>query len=94
MDTLRDIRENGKGWLKNLQEQEIKRSGINSLKIGYNQVFGYYIEISKTNISKAPAEYIRRQTLTNGERYITPELKEFEEKILTAEEKSCALSEA
>ena len=87
LDTLRDIRENGKGWLKNLQEQEIKRSGINSLKIGYNQVFGYYIEISKTNISKAPAEYIRRQTLTNGERYITPELKEFEEKILTAEEK-------
>ena len=87
LDDLRDIRENGKGWLKNLQEQEIKRSGINSLKIGYNQVFGYYIEISKANISKAPAEYLRRQTLTNGERYITPELKEFEEKILTAEEK-------
>ena len=91
LDALRDVRENGKNWLKNLQEQEIKRSGINSLKIGYNQVFGYYIEISKTNLSRVPAEYIRRQTLTNGERYITPELKEFEEKILTAEEKILGL---
>src|SRR3989339_1788771 len=87
LDGLRDIRENGKNWLKNLQEQEIKRTGIHSLKIGYNQVFGYYIEISKSNLTRVPQDYIRRQTLTNGERYITPELKEFEEKILTAEGK-------
>ena len=87
LDSLHDIQENGRNWLKNLQEQEIKRTGINSLKIGYNQVFGYYIEISKANLSRAPQEYIRKQTLTNGERYLTPELKEFEEKILTAQEK-------
>lgn len=87
LDGLRGIQENGRDWLKNLQAQEIKRTGINSLKIGYNQVFGYYIEISKANLNKAPAEYLRKQTLTNGERYITPELKEFEEKILGAEEK-------
>ncbi len=87
LDALRDIQENGRRWLKDLQEREIKRSGINSLKIGFNQVFGYYIEISKANIDKVPHDYIRKQTLTNGERYITPELKEFEEKILTAENK-------
>ena len=87
LDSLRDIRENGNSWLKNLQAQEIKRTGIHSLKIGFNSVFGYYIEISKANLDRAPAEYIRKQTLTNGERYITPELKEFEEKMLTAEEK-------
>ncbi|MDD5730205.1 MAG: DNA mismatch repair protein MutS [Candidatus Omnitrophica bacterium] len=86
LDELRGIRENAKLWLKNLQEQEIKRSGINSLKIGYNQVFGYYIEISKANINRAPQDYIRKQTLANCERYITPQLKEFEDKILSAEE--------
>jgi len=86
LDSLRDMQENGKNWLKTLQEREIKRTGINSLKIGYTSVFGYYIEISKANVDKAPADYIRKQTLTNGERYITPELKEYEDKILTAEE--------
>ncbi|MBP6920235.1 MAG: DNA mismatch repair protein MutS [Candidatus Omnitrophica bacterium] len=86
LDSLRDMQENGKNWLKSLQEREIKRTGINSLKIGYTSVFGYYIEISKANVDKAPADYIRKQTLTNGERYITPELKEYEDKILTAEE--------
>jgi DNA mismatch repair protein MutS len=87
LDSLRDIQENGKNWLKNLQRQEIKRTGINSLKIGFNQVFGYYIEISKANLDRAPSDYIRKQTLVNAERFITPALKEFEEKILTAEEK-------
>jgi len=87
LDSLRDIRENGNSWLKNLQAQEIKRSGINSLKIGFNSVFGYYLEISKANLDRVPQEYIRKQTLANAERYITQELKEFEEKMLTAEEK-------
>jgi DNA mismatch repair protein MutS len=87
LDELRDMRENGRNWLKDLQEREIKRTGINSLKIGYTSVFGYYIEISKSNVDRAPQDYIRKQTLTNGERYITPELKEYEEKILTAEDK-------
>jgi DNA mismatch repair protein MutS len=86
LDALRDIQENGKLWLKNLQADEIKRSKINSLKIGYNQVFGYYIEISKANLHLAPADYIRKQTLVNAERFITPALKEFEEKMLNAEE--------
>lgn len=87
LDSLRDIQEKGSNWLKNLQLQEIKHTGINSLKIGFNQVFGYYIEISKANLARVPPEYIRKQTLANAERFITPELKEFEEKILTAEEK-------
>lgn len=86
LDSLRDMQENGRNWLKGLQEREIKRTGINSLKIGYTSVFGYYIEISRANAAKAPADYIRKQTLTNGERYITPELKEYEDKILSAEE--------
>lgn len=86
LDSLRDMQENGRSWLKNLQEREIKRTGINSLKIGYTSVFGYYIEISKANVDRAPSDYIRKQTLTNAERYITPELKEYEDKILTAEE--------
>ncbi len=85
LDSLRDIRENGRQWLKKFQEREISRSGISSLKVGFNQVFGYYIEISKANLEKTPADYIRRQTLANGERYITAELKEYEDKILNAE---------
>ncbi|MFA6217582.1 MAG: DNA mismatch repair protein MutS [Candidatus Omnitrophota bacterium] len=86
LDSLRDIQENGKQWLKNLQAEEIKRTKINSLKIGYNQVFGYYIEISKANLHLAPVDYIRKQTLVNAERFVTPEIKEFEEKMLNAEE--------
>lgn len=91
LDSLKDIRENGKRWLKDLQEREIKRSGIHSLKVGFNQVFGYYIEISRSNLDRVPGDYIRKQTLANAERYITAELKEFEEKILTAEEKIIAI---
>lgn len=87
LDSLRDIQENGRQWLRNLQESEMKRTGIGSLKAGYNTIFGYYIEVSKTNLPFVPADYIRKQTLVNGERFITPELKEFEEKMLTAEEK-------
>ncbi len=86
LDSLRDIRENGNSWLKNLQAGEIRRTGINTLKIGFNSVFGYYIEISKSNLNRVPAEYIRRQTLTNAERFITPELKDFEDKMLTADD--------
>lgn len=87
LDSLRDIQENGRQWIKNLQAQEIKRSGINSLKIGYNQVFGYYIEVTRANLNSVPGDYIRKQTLANAERFVTPELKEIEEKMLTAEEK-------
>ena len=93
LDALREIQENGRQWLKNLQEQEIKRTKINSLKIGYNQVFGYYIEITKANLAQVPADYIRKQTLVNAERFITPQLKEFEEKILTAEDKILKLEQ-
>lgn len=91
LDELRDIQENGRQWLKNLQAEEIKRTGINSLKIGFNNIFGYYIEISKANLKSAPANYIRKQTLVNGERFITEALKEFEEKMLSAVEKIKAI---
>lgn len=87
LDALRDLQENGREWLRKFQEREIKRTGISSLKVGFNQVFGYYIEITRTHSQKAPEDYIRKQTLVNAERYITPELKEYEEKILTAEGK-------
>ncbi|HSV43961.1 MAG TPA: DNA mismatch repair protein MutS, partial [Candidatus Bathyarchaeia archaeon] len=86
LDELRDIQNNGREWLKHFQQREIQRSGINSLKVGYNRVFGYYIEITKTRLASVPQDYIRKQTLVNGERFITQELKEYEEKILTAQE--------
>ncbi len=91
LDQLRSIQDNGREWLKNYQALEIKKTGINSLKVGYNNVFGYYIEITKANQKLVPADYIRKQTLVNGERYITPELKEYEEKFLTAQEKILAI---
>ncbi len=86
LDSLRDIQENGRQWLKDLQAKEIKRTGINSLKIGFTSVFGYYIEITKANLNAVPADYIRRQTLANAERFIIPELKEFEEKMFSAQD--------
>ncbi|MFH1768656.1 MAG: DNA mismatch repair protein MutS, partial [Candidatus Omnitrophota bacterium] len=86
LDDLRDIQEKGNEWLKNLQSDEIKRTKINSLKIGFNNVFGYYIEVTKTNMALVPPEYIRKQTLANAERFITPELKQFEEKMLAAQD--------
>ncbi len=87
LDELRQILFNGKDWLANLQQKERDRTQIPSLKINYNKVFGYYIEISNAHKNKIPDNYIRKQTLVNSERYITPELKEFEEKILNAEER-------
>jgi DNA mismatch repair protein MutS len=87
LDELRDIARGGKDWLIKMQESERQKTGINSLKVAYNSVFGYYIEVSKPNLSLVPNHYIRKQTLTNGERFYTPELKEFEEKILGAEER-------
>jgi DNA mismatch repair protein MutS len=90
LDELRDIARGGKEWIAQFQASEITRTGINSLKVGFNQVFGYYIEITHTHAAKVPADYQRKQTLKNAERYITPELKEYEEKVLSAEEKSQA----
>jgi DNA mismatch repair protein MutS len=86
LDQLRKEASGGKDFLQSLEEQEIKRTGISSLKVRYNKVFGYYIEISKSNLSKVPTNYIRKQTLTNAERYITEELKIWEEKILNSSE--------
>jgi DNA mismatch repair protein MutS len=91
LDELRKAASEGKNWIAELQAKEQERTGIKSLKIRFNNVFGYYIEITKSNIVNAPADYIRKQTLVNGERYITPALKEMENKILGAEDKSKAL---
>jgi DNA mismatch repair protein MutS len=91
LDELRTLSSQGKGFIKEMQLREIERTGIQSLKVKYNKVFGYYIEISKSNLSNVPDDYIRKQTLVNAERYITPELKEYEEKVLSADEKSKAL---
>jgi len=85
LDELRGIRRDGKRWISELERKERESTGINSLKVGFNKVFGYYIEVTKTNIDQVPERYTRKQTLANGERYITSELKEYEEKILTAE---------
>jgi DNA mismatch repair protein MutS len=91
LDELRALAHSGKEWIARLQQTERKRSGIPSLKVGYNSVFGYYIEVTNTHKDRIPENYIRKQTLTNAERYITPELKEYEEKVLTAEERLLAL---
>lgn len=91
LDRLRDIAFSGKDWILRLQETEREKTGIQSLKVSYNKVFGYYIEVTKPNLPKVPEHYIRKQTLVNAERYITPELKEFEEQVLDAEEKIISL---
>lgn len=88
LDELRAAMRDGKDWIAKLQQDEISRTGITSLKVRFNSVFGYYIEITKSNLDKVPAHYIRKQTIANGERFITPELKEMEGKILGAEERS------
>lgn len=87
LDELRSIARDGKSWIARYQATEIERSGIASLKVGYNQVFGYFIEVTHANAGRVPADYVRKQTLKNAERYVTPELKEYEEKVLGAEEK-------
>ncbi len=87
LDTLRKIASGGKEYLLNIQQNEAEKTGISSLKIGFNNVFGYYLEVTNVHKNKVPPEWFRKQTLTNAERYITPELKEYEEKITGAEEK-------
>jgi DNA mismatch repair protein MutS len=91
LDELRGGLRDGKGWISRLEISERERTGIKSLKVGYNNVFGYYIEVTKPNLSSVPAEYMRKQTLANAERFVTPELKEVESKVLSAQEKSTAL---
>ena len=91
IDLLRDVLANGTKYLADMAASEKEKTGIKNLKIGYNRVFGYYIEVSKSNINDVPDYYIRKQTLTNGERYITDELKELESTILGAQEKVCRL---
>ena len=91
LDTLHDIVENGKGYLTAVEQAEQEKTGIKKLKIGYNRVFGYYIEVTNSYKDKVPEDYIRKQTLTNAERYITPQLKEIENTILGAAERLTAL---
>lgn len=91
LDELRVLARSGKDFIARLQKEEIQRTGISSLKVGYNKVFGYYLEITNAHRDKVPDDYIRKQTLVNAERYITPALKEYEEKILTAEERIAGL---
>ncbi len=91
LDELRRASREGKEWIAALQQKEIERTGIPSLKVRFNSVFGYYIEVTKANLPKAPSDYIRKQTVAGGERFITPELKEMEGKILGADERAASL---
>jgi len=91
LDELRRAAREGKDWIAQLQQKEIERTGIGSLKIRFNSVFGYYIEVTKANLDKVPGDYLRKQTVANGERFITPDLKEMESKILGAEERGVKL---
>ncbi len=88
LDNLRELARGGKQWIARYQAQETERSGIPNLKVGFNKVFGYFIEITNAHRDRIPADYIRKQTIKNAERYVTPELKEYEEKVLTADEKA------
>ncbi|MCK4359537.1 MAG: DNA mismatch repair protein MutS [Candidatus Cloacimonetes bacterium] len=87
LDNLRNVSKNGKKWIAKLQDKEIARTGIPKLKVKFNNVFGYYIEVTKSNLDKIPEDYTRKQTLVNAERFITPELKEYESQVLGAEER-------
>jgi DNA mismatch repair protein MutS len=91
LDELRGAQRDGKDWIAKLQQEEIERTGIASLKVRFNSVFGYFIEVTKSNLDKVPASYVRKQTIANGERFITPELKTMEGKILGSEERSVKL---
>lgn len=93
LDDLRYVKRKGKQWIAELEAQERERTGIHSLRVGFNRVFGYYIEVTKANSSKVPEDYQRKQTLAGGERFVTPGLKEEESKILGAEEKIVALEQ-
>jgi DNA mismatch repair protein MutS len=88
LDNLRQLATGGKEWIARYQASEQERTGIPSLKVGFNKVFGFYMEVTNAHKDKVPEEYIRKQTLKNAERYITPQLKEYEEKVLTAEDKA------
>ena len=88
LDYYRDLMQNGETWLKDFEESERQKTGISNLKVSYNKVFGYYIEVSNSHLSKVPPEYIRKQTLTGGERFITDALKKHEDEVLTAQVKS------
>jgi DNA mismatch repair protein MutS len=91
LDELRSATRDGKDWIARLQQEEMAKTGIQSLKVRFNSVFGYYIEVTRSNLDKVPAHYVRKQTIANGERFITPDLKEMEGKILGAEERSVKL---
>ncbi|MFH1371093.1 MAG: DNA mismatch repair protein MutS [Planctomycetota bacterium] len=93
LDDLHSISRDGQSWLQQYQKQQIERTGIDRLKIGFNQVFGYYIEVSRSAADKVPADYVRKQTIKNAERYITDELKKYETRALGAEEKALALEQ-
>jgi len=88
LDYLRDLMTNGEDWLKNFEESEREKTGIPTLKVGYNRVFGYFIEVTNSNLSKVPKDYVRRQTLTGGERFIVESLKKHEDEVLTAQVKA------
>ncbi len=93
LDELRDLARGGKEWIARYQAQEAERIGIPNLKVGFNKVFGYYLEVTAANADKVPDDYIRKQTLKNQERYITPQLKEHEDKVLKAEQQANALEQ-
>ncbi|MBI3754060.1 MAG: DNA mismatch repair protein MutS, partial [Deltaproteobacteria bacterium] len=93
LDELRNITRDGRDWIAGFEAAEKKRTGISSLKVRYNKVFGYYIEITRANLEQAPADYIRKQTMANAERFITPELKDYEAKVLGAEERIIELEQ-
>ncbi len=93
LDRLRSISRDGQSWLRDYQKQESQRTGIANLKVGYNKVFGYYIEVTNASTDKVPAEYVRKQTVKNAERYITEQLKEYENEVLTAEERALELEQ-
>jgi len=88
LDKLRSISRDGRKWIARYQASEVERSGIENLKVGYNRVFGYYIQVTNVNRDKVPTNYVRKQTLKNAERYVTPELREYESKVLSAQERS------
>jgi DNA mismatch repair protein MutS len=93
LDRLRSISRDGRSWLAEYQKKESRRTGIANLKVGFNKVFGYYIEVSHSSAAKVPADYVRKQTIKNAERYITDELKKYEDEILTAQEKALTLEQ-
>lgn len=93
LDQFREILRDGRGWISRLEGAERERTGIRSLKIAFNNVFGYYIEVSRANLHLVPQDYIRKQTLANGERFVTPELKEMESRVLSAQERSVSLEQ-